>query len=231
MPSFYNAKSGITKLFAAEILSLIATIVGLLSAPSSIENIDMTNKWVMFTMYLYVLFTTIFTILAYILIILGLKTAGKDHRLMKIAFFISIISLSTSFIVLVFQTLEILNIFNNTAVILTLGSIRDIGNSILQVLIVILVCLALNDLLKQRNEIKLAKKAITVVVMYSIYTFVGIIFNIIQGLGLTSTLISENTSTPIIIAVVVIGLSSLVLAVIASIKYIVLLGKAKNRLA
>ena len=238
MPSFYNAKDGITKVFAAQILLIISSVVSYSDVFINYDNINMESKLTMFLLTIMMLFTSVFSVLAFVLNVMGLKIAGKDDKRFTIAFYFSIVLLVLTSFDTVSNLLIINGVITSNTVIAAINSTIEIVKDILIMIEIILVCLGLCNLLNQRNETKTAKSGKTIIVMYLISLVITIFIQIFSLIMKNNNYMEEiknqnfNDTTIIIGVVFVLALLIvMVITLIAEIKYLVFLGKAKNRLA
>lgn len=215
--SYENAQKGISKVFTAQVLQIIAALCGAITgvlgvvavaavASESAGGAVASGIGVVIAGIAYV----VLIIIAFIMQLVGLSTAGKDSEQIKKAFTISIIGLIVAIL------FGILKSFTAAWV----GNIGDVIVAVLGLLVtynVLFGCAGLNS--------ELAEKASSTWKIYMCIIILDIaivIVSLIMGaLGVTA--VSAVAGTILVVA-------DAVLEIVAYIMFIVFLNKAKNTL-
>ena len=148
MQSFKNAKFGINHIYAAIILSFIASTVDVIASIFNLKSLDMTLSINMLISTVVTLFTALFPLLSSVLMITGLKVAGKDSKKLKTAFYFSIISIVLTTADFVISTMISYNIVGSPEIAGFILLFVDTGKSIMSILISVMICSGYSDLLK-----------------------------------------------------------------------------------
>lgn len=215
--SYENARKGISKVFSAEVLQLIAALCGAVAGVLGVVAVaavagESTGGAIAGSIGVVVagLAALVLSVIGIIMLLVGLNTAGKDSEQIKKAFTISIVSLIVAIVV------GILKSFTPAWV----ANIGDIVATVLGLLItynVLFGCAGLNSDLAE-NASSTWKVYMCVVILDIVIVIVTLIMGI---LGFTA--VSVVAATILVVA-------DAVLEVVAYIMFLVFLSKAKNTL-
>lgn len=195
-----NARAGYSKLFTAEVLSLIAALCSLLMLIPVVGTI------------IGGLASGVLLIIAYIMTLVGLNQAGKDEELVKSAFTLAIIGLILGIVG---------PIVGSIAGVTWVTSIVNLLNTIINLVIihhVLYGAINLNSALSD-NATSTWKIMLTVIILDIVVTI---------GLIITAFLGGSTAGGVVAIVVIVLTLVDVVLDVISYIKYLVFLNTAKK---
>ena len=212
--SYENARKGISKVFSAEVLQLIAALCGAVAGVLGVVAVaavagESTGGAIAGGIGVVVV-ALVLSVIGIIMLLVGLNTAGKDSEQIKKAFTISIVSLIVAIVV------GILKSFTPAWV----ANIGDIVATVLGLLItynVLFGCAGLNSDLAEK-----ASSTWKVYMCVIILDIVIVIVTLIMGL-LGFTAVSVVAATILVVA-------DAVLEVVAYIMFLVFLSKAKNTL-
>lgn len=223
--TFTNGYNGVKKVFAAEILTLIVSVlsavtlaIGIVSATGLLQEDGDINTGA-FAMAgiagILVIVTMVLMIIALILELVGLGQAGKDEPMFKSAFILSIFSLVLSL------ANGILKAFvNDTNSVL--DDVVALVQRIFAIVVVFLVIAGIQSFAQKLGDEKMAKKAKSVSWLIAIPYLLGAIASLLPGIfG------ANNVSNTIAVILAIVGG---VLTVIGSIVYLVYIGQAKKML-
>ena len=219
--TFPNGYKGVKKLFTAEILALISSVLlvaagiavlvalaGALTAEGGAASVGLIGTSV------FSIIAGILVIIAYILKLVGLKQAGKDSYRFHMAFTIAICTLNLAIIS------GILNaIFGANSVI---DDIVQLIQRIANIVVIFMVIMGIQDFADQLHNDKMANRGNTVTWIIAIPYILSAIAGIIPGF------FGANGTTGTISGVML--LISGILGIIGSIMYLVYLGQAKKML-
>ena len=219
--TFPNGYKGVKKLFTAEILALISSVLlvaagiavlvalaGALTAEGGAASVGLIGTSV------FSIIAGILVIIAYILKLVGLKQAGKDSDRFHMAFTIAICTLNLAIIS------GILNaIFGANSVI---DDIVQLIQRIANIVVIFMVIMGIQDFADQLHNDKMANRGNTVTWIIAIPYILSAIAGIIPGF------FGANGTTGTISGVML--LISGILGIIGSIMYLVYLGQAKKML-
>lgn len=215
--SYENARKGISKVFTAQVLQIIASVCGAITGVLGVVAVaavsaESTGGAIAGGLGVVVagLAALILSIIGLIMLLVGLNTAGKDSEQIKKAFTISIVSLIVAIV------FGIIKSFTPAWV----SNIGDIIATVLGLLVtynVLFGCAGLNSDLADK-----ASSTWKVYMCVIILDIVIVIVSLIMGiLGVTA--VSAVAATILVIA-------DAVLEVVAFIMFLVFLNKAKNTL-
>lgn len=215
--SYENARKGISKVFSAEVLQIIAALCGAVAGVLGVVAVaavagESTGGAIAGSIGVVVagLAALVLSVIGFIMLLVGLNTAGKDSEQIKKAFTISIVSLIVAIIC------GILKSFTPAWV----ANIGDIVATVLGLLVtynVLFGCAGLNSDLAEK-----ASSTWKVYLCVIILDIVIVIVTLIMGL-LGFTAVSVVAATILVVA-------DAVLEVVAYIMFLVFLSKAKNTL-
>ena len=212
---YKNAYEGIKKLFTAEILALVAGVVGVAAAIAmlvSISSADAGNDSALVVVgaaAILLIIVGILMLLSFILNILGLIKARKDDGYFNIAFILTFIGIVISILSSAFSTNGVVSGFITTA------------SNVISLLVTIYVVMGIINIAKKLGRSDVAEKGKTVLKL-----IIGV-----QLIAIVSSLISAIFRAAS--AQMVAGVLSLIGSVISVVYYFIylsLLGKAKNML-
>ena len=216
--SFPNAYQGVKKIFTAEIMALISTIVMIISAIVALVGIAASDAGagdgamaVAVGGAAFILIGAVLSLISFILNIVGVNKASKDEAAFKSAFYVIIVGIIAS---------VVMGLGNSGGI---LDEIGQTVSNICNFLVTWYVCTGIanlaeklsNPALKEKAE-KTRKLTMIVWVLNIIVSIIGVIF----GASSAGQMIGA-----------VLGLVSLILALVAYIMYLGLLSKAKKSLA
>lgn len=193
-----NARNGIGKVFTSEIIAIIAEVCAVFMIVPIVGTI------------IGGLGFSILTVIAVIIMMVGLNKAGKDNERIKKAFNLSIIQLVVT---LVFSGLALVPSLQSW-----IGSAGSVIASIIGLIItynILYGCAELNPALKGKAD-STWKLYMIVIIIDVIILIVDSIINI-AGLGLTSSIL-----------VIVLTIADAIISIIAYIFFLSFLAKAKN---
>jgi len=221
-----NAYQGIKKMFTAEILEIIASvciffagIAAIVAAagaivPDPAESAGLLGGGLIAAAVLMAGFGVL-SIIAIILLLVGLKRAGLDESRFNKGFSMALASLILSVAAAVLSTVNGgNNIFDDFATLVA---------SILQIFAMLYVSQGISSLAEDLGDQAVAKSANSLYLVYSVLLIIEAIMRIVSAF--LSNDLNMKTSSGVILMI------SSVIAIVAYIAYIVLLGKAKKMLS
>ncbi len=203
---YSNARKGIGLIFSAAILELIASIFsGLVLVLAKYDGLS-------------VLFLIVFSLVALVMVIVaaiqyirGIAIASRDEYNFKQAILFVVFEIIFVVISAILTSLKITEI-----------PFADFISSAFECLVVIFICYGISSIFRSLGKDELAKKGISTATIYVIAFLLG---KCIQ------MLVSTGAFSPIDIAVDIIAIVVfLVLDIVAYIKFLVYLGKARNEI-
>lgn len=201
MGQFPNAKNGVSKVYIAQILSLIVSVIGLIS----ILAMFLGSTGGIITGGIGVLVVGILGIVAFILELIGVVKMRNENSKLNAAFILTIVGIVTT----AFQNMSG-----------AFGTIMDIATSIIEVLIIVFICQGIALLLDQEGQSELAEKgnktAVLSGVAYGIGTIGSSIITVITG------------STAAVVIGVLFAIIFFVLDIVAYVMYLSFLKHSKE---
>lgn len=219
---FPNGYKGISKVFAAEILGLIANVfaaivgvVGLLSvmAMTSEETVEAGFGGLGLTIILGIIMSVILVV-ALILRLVGLSQAGKDEQAFRSAFIVSIFVL-----ILVFVNAILSATVGTNSVI---DEIIQVVQQICDIIVIFLVIGGVQNFAVRLSNEKMLNRGTSVAYVIAIPYIIAAIARLLLAIFKNN----EGMATFVSIMGIVAG----ILAIIGSILYVVYLGQAKKML-
>ena len=221
-----NAYEGVKKLFTSEILNLISqlclflagigAVITLASLTIEEDTVEIQSAaaggGIMMVIFLFA--AGVLTIIAVILKLLGMRTAGADEKDFSDGFILAVFAL---ILTLVSSALSSINGGNNV-----FDDIATALASLLQIGAMMYVTRGIVKLAYRMNNQKVANMGNRIFILYSVILFVGIILRVVSAFFYGPSVITTA-------AAVILLLSGIVSAV-AYILYVVFLGKAKKML-
>lgn len=219
---FLNAKNGISKVFWAAIFELISAVAAGIAFSMIITVAEGESIATNIFFVILVAGAAVLGILGFIFNLVGLYKAGKDSSYIKDAFTFSIVGLAASVVggVLAATGFEPLVI---------IAQVITLFVDILEIVIVMYVCFGTSNLLYKRNEDEVAESGSTTAWIFAIAFAIGAFLTLICTLSVYSGLLDTINFASVITLIMAIVL--VVLDIVAYVKFLVFLGKAKNRLA
>ena len=210
--TFPNAYNGVKKLFTAEILALIAGVCAVIAALGVIL-LAAGKGGGMVLAIIFSLASLVLFIIGYIMMLVGMKRAGRDENRFNQAFIVAIAVLVLS---------VVSSIFTSAGVGGGIPSaIMDFVKKIGDVVIAILIINGIQNLAAQIGDNQIIKKGTTLLVILAIVNGIAALISLVTAF-IGGTFV--NT------AAAVLALISGILSVIYYILFIIYLGKSKKML-
>ncbi len=204
---YSNAKSGIRKLYKAELMELISVVLVVIGSVIAIVPFVGTLVG-----GLIVVIAAIIAMISAILGLLALNKAGKDEAAFATAFKIIIIQLILTFVVGIFTA-----IFKNNPL---LGSITELIKQIVDIVVTYFVLTGLRRIFDSLGKSEMAAKSDKV---WKIYALSIILSSVCGCLG-------DSKLGAIKVLAVILSLVSLVASIVAYFKYLGFLKKSANEM-
>ena len=216
--TYPNAYNGVKKIHTAQVLNLIASILGFAVAIFSIVSLvslaSSNGNPLAFAIIAIVvgLIAAVLAIVGYILQIVGLKNASHDDSSFYTAFVFAIIGLVLVVLSSIFSILNVANGFGD--------DIATIFTKFSSIIICAFVTIGVRNLAVKLEQNAMADSAKRVAILQAVILALAIVANIVAIFtGNAATVVSG-----------VLALIAAVLTVVFSIVYLVFLGKAKKML-
>ena len=216
--TYPNAYNGVKKIHTAQVLNLIASILGFAVAIFSIVSLvslaSSNGNPLAFAIIAIVvgLIAAVLAIVGYILQIVGLKNASHDDSSFYTAFVFAIIGLILVVLSSIFSILNVANGFGD--------DIATIFTKFSSIIICAFVTIGVRNLAVKLEQNAMADSAKRVAILQAVILALAIVANIVAIFtGNAATVVSG-----------VLALIAAVLTVVFSIVYLVFLGKAKKML-
>ena len=224
--TFPNGLNGVKKVFASEILSLIAGVIAIVAAVlgmaalSTIEEGQLTTGTIDSGALagagiagILAIVTSVLLIIALILKLVGLGKAGKDNGAFKTAFTVAIFAL-----VLTVVTAGLRIFMQNSFV----DELVDLISRICSIAVIFLVVSGIQDFAAELGDSKMEAKGNSISWVIAIPYFLGAVAVLAQGI------FGNNPESQSFAGIL--GIAGAILSVIGSILYLVYLGQAKKML-
>ena len=201
--TFPSAYSGVKKIYAAEIMTLISMIlVGLVTVFAALAGVEAVQKFMIpeFVAGILTLVSMVLIIIAYILNLIGLGQAGKDERkFFRTAFILSIILIVLAIVSAVIQNMNV----NDMDLI-------DLASRIIQIIVSVFTICGIMELAKKLNRSKIVAAGSRILILWTV----------IYAASIVTGFIKQETVQGIIAIV------SFVLMIVAYCIYLSYLGRA-----
>ena len=217
--TYPNAANGVGKLFTAQILLIIAAILGAVSAVVSaavtinnMGNADNLGAFVstgltgLLAVGIIALAFLVIYIIAFIIQLIGLAKAGKDENMIKIAFILTLVNLLLTIVAAVLSSSAP-----------TASSVLRLAVTVIQVLINVLTIMGISNLAGSLGNEKIVRSGKVLIVIVLITQILGAVLNFVAQKALA--------------VAGVMALISLVLMLIGYIMYLIFLSRSKKFLA
>lgn len=220
MQSFYDAQKGINKIFTSVVLRMIslalATIANMIIILTDIQSLPSFFFESLLTLTSIILIT-----IAFCFNIIGLGKASKDEGNLRSAFTASIFGIVITGIG---GLLKVIPSIKDSPFVKSFSYVTTTVSSIIEVLVIILVCLGVSNLLHIREEETLANRGNSAATVSALAYSFSIICQLIVSITSEGDFISDTIG-------VVLSLTSLVLGIVAYVRYFIFLYKSRNKLA
>lgn len=221
MKNFVNAKDGVSKIFTAAIIELICAVVAAIAL--CVSGLQLPAG-IMLTVSILALATLVLVIVAFILNLVGLSKAGKDSNSINNAFTFAICGIVIAIVCAILNAIPPIGQSQAGQIIYMCASIFT---SFVQIIIVVYVCQGCSNLLSIRGEDKLAQSGLTTGTVFAVAYALGAILQL-----MSSMFVLEHDEIDVTgVLITIFAIVYLILCIVAYIKYLVFLGKAKNKLA
>ena len=210
--TFPNAYNGVKKLFTAEILGLISGVCTLIAAIGVIL-LAAGKSGGMIVSVIFAVAVLVLAIIAYIMMLIGLKRAGRDENRFNQAFIVAIAVLVLSVVSSIFTSAGIGGGIPSAV----MDCVKKVGD----VVIAIFVINGIQNLAAQLGDNLIIKKGTTLLVILAIVNGIAALISLVTAF-IGGTFVST--------AAAVLALISGILSLIYYILFIVYLGKAKKML-
>ena len=220
MQSFYDAQKGINKIFTSVILRMIslalATIANMIIILTDNQNITS-----LFFGTLVALVSVILLIISFFFNLIGLRKGSKDEGNLRSAFTACVFGIVIS---IISALLKVIPSIKDSPFVKSFSHVTSTVSSIIEVLVIILVCLGVSNLLHIREEETLANRGNSAATVSALAYSFSIICQLIVSITSEGDFISDTIG-------VVLSLTSLVLGIVAYVRYFIFLYKSRNKLA
>lgn len=213
---FENAYEGVKKIYKAEILALIATVLLLVGSVISLTGVragegTQTGDSLLISGGLLVIVAAILLIIAAIMNIIGVNRASKDEAAFKNALIALLFGIAANILVSVFS--------NNSAI----NSIGKAAANVTEILASYYICTGVINLADRLGNSEVSARGQKVrSILMGIWVAAAV-------LNILSTLFGTNETMQNVIGIIAIVVS--VISIVAYFLYIGLLGRAKKMLA
>ena len=223
--TFPNGLKGIKKVFASEILSLIAGFIAIVAAVigltslSVIEDAGYAGELATGAIAtagiagILAIVTSVLLIIALIFKLVGLGQAGKDNGSIKSAFTVAI------FVLVLTVVTAALRVFMQNSVV---DDVVDLVTRICTIVVIFLVVAGIRDFAEEIGDSKMAAKASSITWIIAIPYFLGGVAVLAQGV------FGDNPESASFAGIL--GITGAILSVIGSLLYLIYLGQAKKML-
>ena len=213
---FPDAHKGVKKLYVAEIISIIAAAIGIISLIFS--SIGLKNDGVLATMGLIASLSAIALLVSFIMQLVGLKQGGEDEDQIRYAFYCSLLAIAFSLAVVVVRLFK----ENDTTVMIR--NIFDIGVDVSNVLVVIYALLGISALATKLGDGAMAQRGKKLSNVVTVLFVVSIAFNLFPNF------FTNNAPDWAKVIASIIAIVAAIVELIAYVLIVVYYGKASKML-
>ena len=180
-----NAREGVRKLFLAELIQLICA--GIAFILLLVTNIPGVPDGLKTAAGVIALITTIATLIAFVLKLLGLKIGGEDNKLLNLGFWVVVVGLIVTLIDIIFSIANAPELAKQVC---------EITVNLSEVLVAYLIISGVSQIVAKAGDEKLAKIGRLIAILIAVIFATGVV---LSALSMFITPADEVTKTALIV--------------------------------